>query len=334
MKKTGSNRKKILSAVLSAALLTNTIPLAAIAADVPVYKDGTYAGTAKGRNGDVSVSVTVTNGMIAAIDVTDQQETPAFWNSAQEIIPQIIKANQTAGVDAVSGATLSSEAIKAAVDQALAGSVDSGFFESGTGSEADPFLIKTVSQLTAFAASVDDGKNYAGQYIALDADLDLTDAGIWNPIGAEGAASANLDKIFAGTFDGRNHKISGLTIKTEEDAPYAEEQNIGLFSTLLSTAKVTGIQLENVNIQVAGSKVVRAGGITGDVTSNAVSKTEGHAIVDRCSVSGSISTQTDAAMVMTGGIVGRAAGNATISNCVSDTAIRSSSNTIAPPINS
>ena len=189
-----------------------------------------------------------------------------IWNSAQEIIPQIIKANQTAGVDAVSGATLSSEAIKAAVYQALAGSVDSGFFESGTGSEADPYIIKTVSQLTAFAESVDSGKNYAGQYIALDADLDLTDAGIWNPIGAEGATSENLDKIFAGTFDGRNHKISGLTIKTEEDAPYAEEQNIGLFSTLLSTAKVTGIQLENVNIQVAGRKVVRAGGITGDVT--------------------------------------------------------------------
>ncbi len=49
----------------------------------------------------MTVSVTVSGGVISAIDVTDQTETPSFWESAQEIIPEIIKANTTEGVDAV-----------------------------------------------------------------------------------------------------------------------------------------------------------------------------------------------------------------------------------------
>ena len=161
----------------------------------------------------------------------------------------------------------------------------------------------------------------------MGADIDLSGIENWNPIGAEGTASANLDNIFAGDFDGRGHIINGLTIATNEDAPYAEESNVGLFSTLLSTAKVSGIKLENVNINVAGEKVVRAGGITGDITSNTVSGTEGHARVDNCIVSGSVSSKTDSAMVMTGGIVGRASGNAYITNCISDVTVNSSSNT-------
>lgn len=88
---------------------------------------------------------------------------------------------------------------------------------------------------------------------------------------------------------------------------------------------MSGIKLENVNIKVAGEKAVRAGGITGDITSNAVSGTDGHARVDSCSVSGSVSAKTDAAMAMTGGVVGRAAGNATVSNCISDAEVYSAS---------
>ena len=325
MKKSRLRKKQILSAVLSAALLTNSIPSAVSVTAASAYKDGTYTGTAQGMNGDITISVTVSGSVISAINVLSQQETPAYWEEAQTIISNIIAANQTEGIDAVSGATVSSEAIKKAVDNALANSIDSGYFESGSGSESDPYIISTASQLSEFAQHVDDGENYLGQYIALGADIDLSDTGLWNPVGAEGAASANLDKIFAGNFDGRNHIIKGLTIKTEE--AYTEETNLGLFSTLLSTAKVSGIRLEDVNIEVSGEKVVRAGGITGDITSNAVSGTDGHAIIDNCTVNGSVSSKTDAAMAMTGGIVGRASGNVYITNCISDVTVNSSSNT-------
>lgn len=323
MKKNRLSKKRFLCAALSAALVTNSLHFTAAYADT-VYKDGTYSGTAAGFNGDITVSVTVSEGTIKAVEVTDQNETPAYWKEAEKLIPEIIAANGTEGVDSVSGATYSSEGIKKAVENALAKSAAPECFEGGSGSAEDPFVIKSAAQLSGFAKSVDEGENYLGRYIVLDEDIDLSDTENWNPIGAEGAAAKNLDKIFAGDFNGRGHTVKGLTIVTGEDSPYADESNVGLFSTLLSTAKVTGVKLEDVNIKVSGEKVVRAGGITGDVTSNAVSKTEGRAVIDSCSVSGSVSAETDAAMVMTGGVVGRASGNAILSNCISDTAVYSS----------
>lgn len=325
MKKNSVQKSKILSAVLSAALLSNSIQIAGAANASSVYKDGTYTGTARGFNSDITVSVTVSDGFISAIDITDQNETQEYWNEAKQIISDIISANGTDGVDAVSGATYSSEGIKKAVDNALAKSTAPDCFESGIGSAADPFVIKTASQLSEFAKSVDEGETYLNKYIVLDADIDLSDTGNWNPIGAEGTASKNLDKIFAGDFNGQGHIIKGLTIVTSDDSPFADESNVGLFSTLSSNANVSGVKLEDVRIKVAGEKVVRVGGIAGDITSNAVSKAEVRAKVDNCFVSGSVSAETDAAMVMTGGIVGRASGNATVSNCISDTTVYSAS---------
>ena len=325
MKKNRLSKKRILCAALSAALMTNSFHFAAYADSV--YKDGTYTGTARGFISDITVSVTVSDGKISAIDVTDQDDTPSYWERAKDIIPEIIAANGTAGVDAVSGATYSSEGIKNAVDNALARSNAPDCFADGSGSENDPYVIKTAAQLADFAKSVDDGENYMGKYIVLGEDIDLSDTDTWNPIGAEGAASKNLDKIFAGSFDGKGHAIKGLAIKTAADAAYAEETNVGLFSTLLNTAVVKGIRLEGADIDVVGTKVVRAGGITGDIASRAVSKTESRAVVDSCTVDGSISAKTGEAMVMTGGVAGRASGNAVISNCMSGAAVGASSDT-------
>ncbi|WP_333653095.1 FMN-binding protein [Lacrimispora sp.] len=83
-----------------------------------VYTPGTYTGTAKGYGGMVTVEVTVTDKAIQSIEVDGEKETllsmvvPSFTDA-------IVK-KQSTEVDAVSGATLSSDAIKEAVDQALA----------------------------------------------------------------------------------------------------------------------------------------------------------------------------------------------------------------------
>ena len=81
---------------------------------------GTYTGTGTGRNGDVSVNVTVEeDGTITDISVGDNQETPAIAGYAIEQLPQLMTDNQTLNVDAVAGATLTSFAIRNAVKDAL-----------------------------------------------------------------------------------------------------------------------------------------------------------------------------------------------------------------------
>ena len=101
MNKNKLRKKRILCAVLSTALLTNSFHVAAAASAASSYKDGTYTGTASGFLDDITVSVTVTDGSIAAIDVTEQKDTPSYWERAEAVIPEIIAANGTEGIDAV-----------------------------------------------------------------------------------------------------------------------------------------------------------------------------------------------------------------------------------------
>lgn len=89
--------------------------------DVPKdgYKDGTYQGSGTGFGGTVTVQVTVSGGKITAIDIVDASgETPSYFASAKGVISKML-AGQTPNVDAVSGATYSSNGIIQAVQNAL-----------------------------------------------------------------------------------------------------------------------------------------------------------------------------------------------------------------------
>ena len=84
------------------------------------YADGAYEGTGKGIGGDVPVTVTVEGGKIASVEVGDNSETQGIGSNAIEQLPElIVEANGTEGVDGVSGATITSNAIFAAVEEAL-----------------------------------------------------------------------------------------------------------------------------------------------------------------------------------------------------------------------
>lgn len=79
------------------------------------YTAGTYEASADGRNGPVKVSVTFTADAIEKVEIVEHAETGGISDPAIEGIPEAIVTYQSLGVDAVSGATLTSEAILAAV---------------------------------------------------------------------------------------------------------------------------------------------------------------------------------------------------------------------------
>lgn len=80
--------------------------------------DGTYTGSAQGYSGTVTVSVKVENRTITAIDIISQSDTESYFERAKGVIRTIL-TNQTVNVDAVSGATFSSNGIIGAVKNAL-----------------------------------------------------------------------------------------------------------------------------------------------------------------------------------------------------------------------
>ena len=86
--------------------------------------DGTYVGAGKGIGGEVPVTVTLDDdGKIASVTVGENSETEGIGSKAIEQLPEqfvgLSTADEINAVDGVSGATLTSNALKAAIKAAL-----------------------------------------------------------------------------------------------------------------------------------------------------------------------------------------------------------------------
>lgn len=84
-----------------------------------IYTPGNYKSSAKGYGGQVTVNLTVDANHITAVTIDGPDETPAIGGEAIKSLPDAIKAADSAEFDAVSGATLTSDAVKEAVADCL-----------------------------------------------------------------------------------------------------------------------------------------------------------------------------------------------------------------------
>ncbi len=82
------------------------------------YQDGTYTGGYDGWPG-IKVEVVVLDGRIREINILEDTGTPEYSARVKEDLPGRIISQNDVDVDAVSGATLSSNTLKEAVKQAL-----------------------------------------------------------------------------------------------------------------------------------------------------------------------------------------------------------------------
>lgn len=118
-------------------------------------------------------------------------------------------------------------------------------YESGVGTEIDPFLIKTADQLNwlRIQANTDAVKYTKGKYFRLVDNINLKDFdtdnnpenGNWVPIGTN-------EQRFQGTFLGNGHKISNLKV-IQPDMDY-----VGLFGRI-GSATIQKVALEDVMIE-------------------------------------------------------------------------------------
>ncbi|MGI6152083.1 MAG: FAD-dependent oxidoreductase [Christensenellales bacterium] len=82
------------------------------------FTPGTYTGTGAGYNGNVVLSVTFSQDAITGIEIVEQRETEHVGDCAYDIMFQAIMDHTSTGVDVVSGATFTSNAILTAVEDA------------------------------------------------------------------------------------------------------------------------------------------------------------------------------------------------------------------------
>jgi uncharacterized protein with FMN-binding domain len=90
--------------------------------DLSRVPDGTYQASSVGYKGDVQVEVRVGAGAIESVRVT-QHEEKQFYSAMTDVPQKIVAEQGVKGVDATSGATITSEAIINATAKALAGAM-------------------------------------------------------------------------------------------------------------------------------------------------------------------------------------------------------------------
>ncbi len=176
-------------------------------------------------------------------------------------------------------------------------------FAGGSGTESDPWQIKTLTQL-------DSVRNHREDYFKLMNDLDFEGSDYdsthsksgWEPIGISGST-------FKGTFDGNNYTIKNLYIN------YSDSSYAGLFGS------VKYGKINNLNITVDGIySLTYIGTLAGYVYSGEISNctaiannhgssdevggligTAGYTTISNCSAEGTISGSE-----LIGGLVGKA----------------------------
>mgnify|MGYP004473738083 CR=1 FL=1 len=126
--------KKTLTAfVLVCAMLLSVVGMAAAAGS---YTPGTYTAEAKGMGGTVTVTVTVSEDAITAVEAAGPDETPGVGVPALDVVANALLEAQSVDVDGVTGATVTSTAVKTAAAAALAEAagetVDKGNVPDGT----------------------------------------------------------------------------------------------------------------------------------------------------------------------------------------------------------
>lgn len=122
--------------------------------------------------------------------------------------------------------------------------------------------IGTYDQLVNFRNKVNAGASYSGMTVKLTADIDISERA-WTPIGAVYRKDVvdESAKVFQGTFDGQNHKITGLTNTgfkissvysgRNDTTPHEYKEYVfGLFGSVYN-ATIKNIVMANVNVDLA-----------------------------------------------------------------------------------
>ena len=158
---------------------------------------------------------------------------------------------------------------------------------TGSGTLESPYLVSTASDLATISGS----SSYwtSGIYIEQTADIDLSDYSDWTPI------APTTSPNFAATYDGKQHKITGLTCTS---TGYR-----GVFGCVTGTIKNLGVSGSITNGTNAGILAGRNAGM-----------------IQNCYSSGTISGSTSGA---SGGLVGQNY-SGTISNSYSTVTVSNS----------
>ena len=248
--------KKVLSLALAGTLLLSLAACgnggtAESGTPEGIYTPGTYEGAAQGFGGEVTAKVTVDANAITDVVLTGDQETPNVGGAALEDLAAQAKEKGEA-IDAVAGATITSEAVKSAVAKALAKArgesepathvmVPGTYEASAKGQNGDVTVSVTVDETSIQSVEVKDHKETYGLGYALSTSPIET-----LPGAIVAAQSLAVDSVTSAT-------VTSMAIKTAvTDCITQAGGDPSLFQTPVAKTD-TGDETYDVDIVVVGA---------------------------------------------------------------------------------
>ncbi len=114
--------KKLMIRILAVMMCFSMFACAGKPSETAIYTAGTYEATEFGMNGDVTVTAEFSDSKILSVAAVGEKETAGIGDKALETLSATVVENQSAEVDVVSGATVTStamlKALQSCIDQA------------------------------------------------------------------------------------------------------------------------------------------------------------------------------------------------------------------------
>ncbi len=218
--------KKLLSMLMAATMVfaagcsNNATPTSSASANSST--SGTFTGSSVGMQGTVTVSMTVEDGKITNVELTEIHETPAVASVAMERIPAQMVEHQTTTVDTVTGATLCSNAImraaKAAAEEAGldADTLEANAYHAiaGEDEELSTDVLVVGAGGAGFSAAITAAQNGANVVL-----IEKSSVAGGNTLMQGGAFNANDDEAQAATIlsEAQKNTLDGYLALTTAD---------------------------------------------------------------------------------------------------------------------
>ena len=240
---------------------------------------------------------------ITSVTITTQTDIPvAAFNNCEFIetinLPKTVETHGSVGEYAFQNcaATVNYNIVPTASVK-WNGSKVATSYNSGSGTEEDPYVIFDGSQLKYFINQINAGETYQGKYFVIGSNINM--GGYTIPV-----ISPTEETAFAGVLDGNGFTITNFKVSATGSVN-------GLFGYLKGILKGLGISSYTFSATVDSSSITYTGVFVGHVMEGAT--------VDSCSVSGTATiTSTGSANAFASGFIGLNEG--TVSNCASDVA--------------
>lgn len=231
-------KKNIFISLLCSAVLTFALTACSSA------ESSVYQGEGQGNNGVVKVEVTMDKEVIKSVSVTEHQESAGIADPAIEKIPEEIVKAQSLDVDGIAGATMTSNAIKEAVEKALVASgADISKYKNSKdnvqGEDETADVVVVGAGLSGIMAAVELQTNYPNlEVIVLE---------------KQGVTGGSLPFTGGAIFstDSAEHKELGYTSTTDDVVAYLYKSSYNEKLNVKLTKDIFGLSGETMDMFMA-----------------------------------------------------------------------------------